>query len=295
MVKKDIYQQITNQIISDLEKGALIWEKPWEGGFGGMPKNVFSKSFYSGINTVILWGRQAQLGAESSQWLTFRQAQNLGGRIRKGEKAACVIFYKKITVEDKETEEEKTIPVLKTYPVFNLSQCEGLDRLKEVSDKKKLSFEDIKQAEDLIKSLGAKITFAPVDKACYRPLKDQVLMPKKEQFKTGEGFYSTMFHELSHWTGHESRLNRKKGSRFGSKDYAFEELIAEISASFICCHLGFKYSTQHSAYIQSWIEVLKEDKTAVFRASSQAQKAAEFILGFKTKKGRGTEKEAQDS
>ena len=284
MAKKDIYQQITNQIISDLEKGSLVWEKPWEGGFGGMPKNVFSKSFYSGVNTVILWSRQSQLGAESSQWLTFRQVQKLNGRIRKGEKATCVIFYKKITIEDKETEEEKTIPVLKTYPVFNLSQCEGLDHLKEVPDKKELSFEDTKQAEELIKASQARITFSYIDRACYKSLKDQILMPKKEQFKTGEGFYSTMFHELSHWTGHSSRLDRKQGNRFGSKEYAFEELIAEISASFICCQLGFKYSTQHSAYVQSWIEVLKEDKTAIFRASSQAQKASEFILGCGKKK-----------
>ena len=104
-------------------------------------------------------------------------------------------------------------------------------------------------------------------------------MPKKEQFKTQEGFYSTAFHELSHWTGHKSRLNRPKGNKKGSKAYAFEELIAEISASFICCHLGFEYSTQHSAYVKSWLEVLKEDKKAIFRASSQAQKATEFILG----------------
>ena len=104
-------------------------------------------------------------------------------------------------------------------------------------------------------------------------------MPRKHQFKTQEGFYSTLFHELSHWTGHQSRLNRKKLNKPGSKDYAFEELIAEISASFLCCHLGFSYSSQHSAYIESWIKVLKEDKKAIFRASSQAQKATEFILG----------------
>jgi len=282
MLKKDIYQEITNQIISDLEKGTPVWEKPWEGGFGGMPINIFSKSFYSGVNTVILWHRQAELGAESSQWLTFRQAQTLGGHIRKGEKATCVIFYKKITVEDKETEEEKTIPVLKTYSVFNLSQCEGLDRLKKSPiTKEDRAFQDKEQAEELIKASGAKITFSAVDRACYQSRKDKILMPTKEQFKTQEGFYATMLHELSHWTGHSSRLDRKLGNRFGSKEYAFEELIAEISASFLCCHLGFRYSTQHSAYVKSWIKVLKEDKTAIFRASSLAQKATEFILNFK--------------
>ena len=122
---------------------------------------------------------------------------------------------------------------------------------------------------------------AAFDRACYQPKEDQILMPKKSQFKTQEAFYSTLFHELSHWTGHESRLNRKTGNKFGSRDYAFEELVAEISASFLCCHLGFRYSTQHSAYVKLWIEVLKKDKTAIFRASSLAQKATEFILNLK--------------
>ena len=243
--------------------------------------NVSSNSFYSGINTVILWLRQSQLGADNSQWLTFRQAQNLGGRIKKGAKATCVIFYKKITVEDEKTEEERTIPMLKTYPVFNLSQCEGLDHLKKTPVEKDQIFKDKEQAEELIKASKAQIIMATIDRACYVPKEDKILMPKKSQFKTQEGFYSTMFHELSHWTGHESRLNRKADNKFGSKAYAFEELVAEISASFLCCHLGFRYSTKHSAYVKTWIEVLKKDKTAIFRAAGLAQKATEFILNFK--------------
>ena len=281
MSKKDIYQEITNQIISDLEKGTPVWEKPWEKGFMGFPVNVFSNSFYSGINTVILWHRQSQLGADSSQWLTFRQAQELGGHIKKGEKATCIIFYKKITVEDKKTEEEKTIPMLKAYPAFNLSQCEGLDHLKKAPVEKDQVFKDEEQAEELIKVSKAKVVMAAFDTACYQPKEDKILIPKKSQFKTEKGFYSTMFHELSHWTGHKSRLKRKVENRFGSKDYAFEELVAEISASFLCCHLGFHYETRHSAYVKSWIEVLKEDKRAIFRASSLAQKATDFILNVK--------------
>ena len=148
-------------------------------------------------------------------------------------------------------------------------------------------FQDVKKAEELIKKSQAEISFAPIDRACYQPTEDKILMPKKEQFKTQEGFYSTLFHELSHWTGHKSRLNRKKGNKKGSQDYAFEELIAELSASFICCHLGFEYSTQHSAYIKDWLEVLKEDKKAIFKASSQAQKATEFILSSWKKEEKG--------
>ena len=248
MVKKDIYQEITNQIISDLERGLPVWEKPWEKGFMGFPENAFSKSFYSGVNTLILWLRQSKTGFETSQWITFLQVKKLGGKVKKGEKATPIVFYKKLVITDKESEEEKTIPLLKTHAVFNLSQTEGLEHLiKKPSSEEGPKFKDVEKAEEVIKKPEADISFAFVDRACYLPEEDKILMPKKEQFKTQEGFYSTMFHELSHWTGHKSRLERAMGGKKGSKTYAFEELVAEISASFICCHLGFKYSTQHSA------------------------------------------------
>ena len=153
--------------------------------------------------------------------------------------------------------------------------------MKETPAEKDQTFKDEKQAEELIKATKAKIVMAAFDEAGYQPKKDRILIPKKLQFKTQEGFYSTLFHELSHWTGHKSRLNRKVDNRFGSKDYAFEELVAEISASFLSCHLGFRYETRHSSYVNSWIKVLREDKTAIFRASSLAQKATEFILNLK--------------
>ena len=280
MAKKDIYQEITNQIVSDFEKGLPVWEKPWEKGFMGFPINAFSKSFYSGVNTLILWLRQSQTGFETSQRITFLQVKNLGGSVKKGEKATSIVFYKKLVITDEKSEEEKTIPLLKTHAVFNLSQTEGLEHLiKKSSSKDKPVFQDVEKSEQLIKKFEADISFAPIDKACYLPVEDKILMPKKEQFKTQEGFYSTMFHELSYWTAHKSRLGRPMRGKKGSKAYAFEELVAEISASFICCHLGFKYSTQHSAYVKSWLKVLKEDKKAIFKASSQAQKATEFILG----------------
>ena len=296
MDKKDIYQEITNRIILDLENGTPVWEKPWERGFSGFPKNEFSKAFYSGINTIILWTRQGDIGADSSQWVTFRQAQNLGGHIKKGEKAIRIIFYKTITVStDEETEKkaqkpkeknketknenEREIPIIKPHPVFNLSQCEGLEHLLKTPDEKEQTFKDETKAEEILKKSQAKIKMANFSKAFYTPLEDKISMPRKSQFKTKEGFYSTLFHELSHWTGHPSRLNRKINNKFGIKAYAFEELVAEISASFLCCHFGFRYSTQHSAYVKSWVRLLKEDKKAIFRASSQAQKATKFILG----------------
>ena len=254
-----------------------------------------SKSLYSGINTIILWSRQGDIGADSSQWLTFRQAQNLGGHIKKGEKATRIIFYKTITVPTEEEEEkekkekqeknkfqenEKEISIIKPHPVFNLSQTEGLDHLLKTPEKKEQTFQDETKVEDLVKTSQANIKIANFNKAFYTPSEDKISMPRKSQFKTKEGFYSTLFHELSHWTGHPSRLNRKINNKFGSKDYAFEELVAEISASFLCCHFGFRYSTQHSAYVKSWVKLLKENKKAIFKASSLAQKATKFILNF---------------
>lgn len=303
MDKKDIYQEITNRIIKDLEEGTPVWEKPWENGFTGFPKNEFSKCFYSGINTIILWTRQGDIGADSSQWVTFRQAQNLGGQIKKGEKASRIIFYKKITVPEHEEEkgekqekqkggnpkqekkkeegnsQEKEISIIKPHPVFNLSQTKGLEHLVKAPDEKEQTFKDEKEAEELLKKVQAKIKLANFSKAFYTPSEDKISMPRKSQFKTKEGFYSTLFHELSHWTGHPSRLNREINNKFGTKAYAFEELVAEISASFLCCHFGFRYSTQHSAYVKSWVKLLKEDKKAIFKASSLAQKATQFILG----------------
>ena len=284
MANKDIYQEITNQIISDLERGLPVWEKPWEKGFMGFPINAFSESFYSGVNTLILWLRQSNIGFETSQWITFLQVKKLGGSIKKGEKATRIVFYKKLVIADEENDKEKTIPLLKTHAVFNLSQTKGLEHLIEKpSFENKSQFQDVEKAEQLIRESKADISFAPVDRACYLPVEDKIIMPKKEQFKTQEGFYSTMFHELSHWTGHKSRLDRPASNKKGSKSYAFEELVAEISASFICCHLGFEYSTQHSVYVKDWLEVLKEDNRAIFRASSKAQKATEFILNFNKK------------
>lgn len=284
MVKKDIYQEITNRIILDFKKGTPVWEKPWKKGVVGVPINTFSKTFYSGINTLTLWMKQAEEGFETSQWLSFLQAKNLGGSIKKGETAAQIMSYKKLEVTDEKTEEIKTIHIHKKHFVFNISQTKGLDHLiNRSSSEDEPVFQDEKKAEELIKASKAQINFAPIDRACYFPGKDKILMPKREQFKTKEGFYSTLFHELSHWTGHKSRLNRKKGNKKGSKAYAFEELIAEISASFICCHLGFKYSTQHSTYIKHYLEVLKKDKQAIFKAASKAQKATEFILNFNNK------------
>ena len=183
-------------------------------------------------------------------------------------------------IVDENREKEKTIRLLRTYSVFNISQTKGLEYLiKKPSTQNKPLFQDVKRAEELIKESKANMAFAPIDKAYYLPIEDKILMPEKAQFKTQEGYYSTAFHELFRWTGHKSRLNRPTGHKEGSKTYAFEELIAEISVSFICCHLGFEYSTQHSSYVKSWLEVLKEDKQVIFRTSSQAQKATEFILG----------------
>ena len=230
VTKKDIYQEVTNRIVSDLEKGLLVWEKPWKKGVMSVPINAFSKSFYSGINTLTLWMKQAEEGFETSQWLSFLQTKNLGGSIKKGE-TAQIMSYKKLEVTDEKTEETKTIHTQKKHCVFNISQTKGLKHLikKSSSSKDKPVFQDEKKAEELIKTSQAEINFAPIDRAYYLPIKDKILMPKKEQFETKEAFYSTLFHELSHWTGHKSRLERPIKNQKGSKVYAFEELISRVS------------------------------------------------------------------
>ena len=195
MCKKDIYQEITNQIISDLEKGLPVWEKPWEKGFMGFPTNAFSKSFYSGVNTLILWLRQSQTGFETSQWMTFLQVKNLGGSVKKGEKATAIVFYKKLVITDKESEEKKTIPLLKTHAVFNLSQTKGLEHLiKNPASKEEPLFQDVKKAEQTYKE-SPKRTFPlpPLIKPVICRKRIKSLCQKRSSLKLRKGFILPCF------------------------------------------------------------------------------------------------------
>lgn len=281
--KQEIYSRVTEQIIADLEAGVVPWEKPWSGGFS-LPRNASTQNFYSGINVLILWMRQKKANFTSSQWLTFNQAKALGGSVKKGEKATRIIFYSPLKVEEKNDAgevEEKKISMLKVHSVFNLTQIEGLESLHEIErgTAQKSEPEIYEEAEKVLQKSGAKLSFDGGPMAFYDIGKDSIHLPEKSSFKDQVGYYATMLHELTHWTGAEARLNRNLQSNKSKPQYAIEELVAELGSSFLCAHVGLKYTAQHASYINEWLKVLREDKAAIFKAAAQARAATEFLVG----------------
>ncbi len=250
-----------------LESGVIPWRKPW---VNGGAKNIDSRKPYQGINSLLLNCSEYS----SPWWGTFKQIEKAGGKVRKGEKSSIVVFYSSIVKED-----EKPMFVLRYYSVFNSEQCDGV----KVPEEKENN--EIVECQDIVdRYSGPKIVHGNFD-ACYRPSDDSVYMPMKNHFVNSERYYATMFHELIHSTGHESRLNRfeKKSVDFGSHEYSFEELVAEIGSAFLCAKSGIENQTiDHSAaYIQSWIKVFRNDKMMLTKAASNASKAVDFILGVK--------------
>tara|TARA_Y100001938_G_C7992190_1_gene380081 strand:- start:1 stop:876 length:876 start_codon:yes stop_codon:yes gene_type:complete len=279
MSKIDIKQQVTDKIIAHLESNHGDWEKPFFSV--GADSNIKSGKAYRGINTLLL----AMAGFNSSYWGTFKQWKELGGNVIKGQKATHIVFFKPIVKEDANGDVTEKFFMLRGYSVFNLEQIEGIEKGKFKEPEAKVSFSDSPVAESLMRDSGIKIKHSNSDRAFYTSTEDFVHLPNKENFKATktstalECYYSTAFHELGHATGHPTRLNRKLGNRFGSKPYAGEELIAELASAMLCAITGVSQSVRldHVKYLQSWLEVLKEDKNAIFHASSQAQKAVDFL------------------
>ena len=285
MKTNDLMEKITNQILEDMEKGNLFWETPWI-KTGNFPKNAATRKAYRGVNVIWLTSVASRQGFSCNSWLTYQQAKTAGGNIKAGAKGVEVIFFKPLTVKEEKAEgdfEKKVIKYLKYFTVFNLDQTEGLDHLRPKSAEEK-PFNKNEEAERILTQSGAKIVEENPDKAFYSPTLDYINLPPRHSFKTEEKFFSTSYHELTHWSGHPKRLNRKQSLVFGSVDYAFEELVAEIGGAFLAGHVGYEYDTQHAAYVQNWIKVLKDDTRAIFRAASLAQSAADFILGVKFEK-----------
>lgn len=284
MAKFDIYQEVTNRIISQLENGIIPWHKPWSGlarsGLASGAYNRISKKSYSLLNQMLL--------LHDGEYATYKQWESLGGKIKKGEKSEIVVFWKMIPVEEEKDGviERKVIPYLKYINVFHVSQVDDVDPL----NAEQVEHDTIKEAEDIINNYKdrEKILIEDVigDKAFYAPLRDYICVPTKEQYKDINEYYGTKFHEMVHSTGHKSRLNRfgddQKISPFGSEDYSKEELVAEIGSASIMAMIGIdteKTFRNNVAYIQSWLNVLKNDKRMIVSASSKAQKAVEYILG----------------
>ena len=270
-----VYEIITNQILAELERGNVPWRKPWR---VLPPANLISKKPYRGINVFLL----GFAGYGSQYWLTFGQAKQLGGNVRRGEHGTKIVFWKFNTYEtetaDGETEERKSA-FLRYYTVFNLEQTEGLKALLELPP----AF-PIESAEEIVKRMPNPPAFEQDSRAAYIPSLDVVTMPSRTAFDSQEEYYSTIFHELTHATGHAKRLGREgfdKPQQFGSDSYSKEELIAEMGSAMLCGVAGIEQSTlaNSAAYLKSWIARLRADSKLVISAASAAQKAADYIRG----------------
>lgn len=282
-MKKDIYTEVTNRIIKALESGLAPWVMPWNPETPySMPKNACTNTPYRGVNVLLLWGTAMEKGYNQQQWMTFNQAKTLGANVKKGEKSTEIIFYRTLTVTEKvtsiftgkEEEIEVDVPMIKTFHVFNVEQIENLPERAIVAPIS--TIERQQRVEDVIDATRAEIRFGG-SRAFYRPSEDQVYMPHVESFRSMEDYYSTILHELSHWTGHQNRLHRNF-SRFDQESYAMEELVAEMSSAFLCASLGIEGKLQHENYIASWIKVLREHKRAIFTAAARAADASDYIL-----------------
>lgn len=269
-----IYQDVTNSIIQQLEAGAMPWIKPWKAD-STADKNILSQKPYQGINRLILGLSSMVLGYDVPVWGSFKQWQQLGANVKKGEKGTKIVFYSPVKKEDKETGEESVYQCLKTYYVFNASQVEGIEITPVKAEDK--PFNSIAAAEERILKTGAIIQHGG-DAAFYAPSVDKIQLPNKSSFDNESSYYATAFHELTHWTGAKSRLDRQldKG-RFGNPAYAFEELVAELGAAFLCQDYKIKGELRHAGYIQSWLKALRDDNKAIFKAAALAQRAADYI------------------
>lgn len=287
--RASLYDEITDKIIAELEAGRVPWVQPWGTAAAkaplAMPRNAATGRHYSGINVLILWGAVVEHGFPGQSWLTFRQALALGGNVRKGERGTTVVYADRFVPDDekrraRETgEEAQATPFLKRFTVFNAAQCENLpDDIAIVAPPPPPGLIE-PRVEALIGATGIDFRIGG-SRAFYVPALDYVQVPPPQAYFEPINWHRTALHELGHATGHPSRLGRDMAGSFGSKKYAFEELVAEMNAAFCCASLGIVPTVRHADYIGSWLEVLREDNRAIVRAASQASKAADWLLGF---------------
>jgi antirestriction protein ArdC len=275
-----VYAIITDCVVALLERGIVPWRKPW-GGPDGLPQNLVSKREYRGVNTFML----ASAGFASPFWVTFNQAKAKGGSVRKGEKSSPVVFWK--VTDAKMDDDGVTIAgkrfILRYYNVFNVAQCEGIDD-PSARALPEAPFQPIDRCEAVVADMPDPPTIEHGEtRAYYRPTIDMVNMPRRELFSAPAEYYSTLFHELAHATGHPSRIGRKgilQVAAFGSGEYSREELVAEMGAAFLCGHCGVEQATieNSAAYIGNWLRKLKDDRTLIVQAAAAAQKASDYIL-----------------
>jgi antirestriction protein ArdC len=280
----DLSQETTDRILSALDQGVVPWSKPWNVG-GLMPTSLSSGKVYHGINTLVLSMTAQEREYDRNLWATFNQAKELGGTVRKGEKGTQVVLYKKIDVKDLTKEEgQKSIMLMRAFHVWNVAQCDEITLpAKYTTEREHLSVSESVQAVLDGYANGPTIRHAVQDRAYYVPSLDSITLPPLDSFKDLNGYAETVFHEITHSTGHTSRLDRFKESEpshFGSANYAKEELIAEIGAAMLAGFAGLELNvTNTAAYCRSWLQALSDDKTLILKASAAASKAVALILG----------------
>jgi antirestriction protein ArdC len=289
-MRTDVYQKITDQIVTALEQGVRPWHQPWnvEHSVGRITRPLRGNGVpYQGINVLMLWSAAIEKGYTAPIWMTFKQALELKACVRKGEHGSLVVYADKIirTETDADTgeEAERAIPFMKGYTVFNVEQIDGLPSHYYAQPQARIdSVQRIANADAFFVATGAKVVHGG-SRACYVPSTDNIHMPCIDFFRDAESYYATLGHETTHWTRHETRLNRDFGrKRFGDEGYSMEELVAELGAAFLSADLELtpEVRDDHASYIASWIKVLKNDKRAIFTASSHAQRAADYLNGL---------------
>ena len=298
--RENIYREITNKIIAELERGIVPWVQPWTSSRQlcplSLPVNGLTRRSYSGINILLLWSALEERGFASPYWVTFKQCIAMGGSVRKGEKGTHVYFADKFVPQKEKTRAEETgdepnaIAFLKRYTVFNAEQCEGLPKALMAAPVAKTERQIVPEAEALIGATGADFRIGG-DQAFYVPSEDFIRIPNQTAYADQINYYRTAFHELGHWTGHKTRLDRNLTTKFGTQDYVREELVAEMATAFVCASLGIVPTVRHADYIGNWLAVLKEDARAIVKAASLASKACDFILAFKAEAQSSTDLE----
>jgi antirestriction protein ArdC len=284
--KLDVYSRVTNKIVADLERGNLTWLQPWQAGHQAGPVSRPLRAggkAYRGVNVLMLWAAAMEKGYSCPLWLTYKQSAELGGQVRKGEKGSLVVYastFTKSGTDESGADVEQEIPFMKGYTVFNAEQVDNLPgHFYATVPPLNTTINRLDPVESFFASTRATIQHGG-NRAFFSYDRDLVQMPELQTFRDGESYYATLAHEMTHWTRHETRLNRDLGrKRFADADYAMEELVAEIGAAFLCADLGITPETRddHAAYIASWLKVLKDDKRAIFTAASHAQKAADYL------------------
>jgi antirestriction protein ArdC len=294
----DIYQEVTHRIVEALQQKVVPWIKPWHPGrpvSSPFPSNAVTGRAYRGVNILLLWTEARLQGYSQDRWLTYLQAKEAGGHVRKGESSTLTVFY---SYKEREVRDQsgdilrdaeglprlERIPVLRRNFLFNIEQTEGVETSPEEIAAPGEGFSPHTEAEDLMRRSGACFIHRSENKAFYSPAQDYIQLPCQQEFSSTGGYYATALHELIHWSGHARRLNREGivlPTPFGSPEYAFEELIAEVGAAYLCALTGIQGELRHEGYIASWLKVLQSNKQAIFRASAYARDASEYLLNLK--------------